>query len=612
MAKRNARERRRVQAVNQAFYRLRKCVPIENRNKRVSKVKTLQRAIDYIRKLERILAEDEDEEQPASAESQRGHQLVSSAGANLLAPAERRPRRPTNCDLSQQHQQQQEQQAAAQETNCQQQPQIMRQKRARKTTTAPPVSPKLAQQQQQRQHSATSAAMQPALAADCQQLAPAYAGQPQRTQLATEEGKFAPIDTYYGPFANSTPPAAYAAHSQQQVSEVLRESSAYNSNLNYYANQQQQQPQQQQQQYTYAAAPTQAGSLQADQPFDLYANSSHTASFYVAPPPPPPHSLIAGQAAYTSAYVSPPGVGPAQTPTMKLDQQAWRQLAGQGRRPELRAANLSHSLGSESSTSSASTAMTPLDSSASLPPDSSSLNSTFALLHSPSPSASAASSASPSSSAAAVAASSAPTRSSLVPAVADSARLAVAQNGSPNSGQRAANKPPSTTTSVCNNANSGPQVNSYVACANISSPANRMAAHLSFAVATGGANNDNNLAGLRQQQQSGESRAKCTGQPGSGPNSSPADSHQARLALGHPNQHQQQRLAAGLHEQQQYHQQYQHTSFQANQLNHHLGQSNLSGLQPAANNALASALTHQHQHQHQHQHHKPSIQEYTL
>lgn len=59
MAKRNARERRRVQAVNQAFYRLRKCVPIENRNKRVSKVKTLQRAIDYIRKLERILAEDD-------------------------------------------------------------------------------------------------------------------------------------------------------------------------------------------------------------------------------------------------------------------------------------------------------------------------------------------------------------------------------------------------------------------------------------------------------------------------------------------------------------------------------------------------------------------------
>lgn len=63
VAKRNARERRRVQAVNQAFYKLRKCVPIENRNKRVSKVKTLQRAIDYIRKLERILEEDDNEQQ---------------------------------------------------------------------------------------------------------------------------------------------------------------------------------------------------------------------------------------------------------------------------------------------------------------------------------------------------------------------------------------------------------------------------------------------------------------------------------------------------------------------------------------------------------------------
>lgn len=47
--KRNARERRRVEAVNAAFLNLRKAVPLDNkRGKRVSKVKILQRAIDYI------------------------------------------------------------------------------------------------------------------------------------------------------------------------------------------------------------------------------------------------------------------------------------------------------------------------------------------------------------------------------------------------------------------------------------------------------------------------------------------------------------------------------------------------------------------------------------
>ena len=47
--KRNARERRRVEAVNGAFLRLRRAVPVDNkRGKRVSKVKILTRAIDYI------------------------------------------------------------------------------------------------------------------------------------------------------------------------------------------------------------------------------------------------------------------------------------------------------------------------------------------------------------------------------------------------------------------------------------------------------------------------------------------------------------------------------------------------------------------------------------
>ncbi|KAF5284996.1 hypothetical protein FQR65_LT02308 [Abscondita terminalis] len=61
VAKRNARERRRVQAVNSAFVRLRKALPLENtRGKRVSKVKTLQNAIHYIQGLQQLIQQDED------------------------------------------------------------------------------------------------------------------------------------------------------------------------------------------------------------------------------------------------------------------------------------------------------------------------------------------------------------------------------------------------------------------------------------------------------------------------------------------------------------------------------------------------------------------------
>lgn len=56
LEKRNARERGRVRAVNSAFARLRLVVPsIAHRNKRVSKVKTLQKAIKYIMDLEYLL-----------------------------------------------------------------------------------------------------------------------------------------------------------------------------------------------------------------------------------------------------------------------------------------------------------------------------------------------------------------------------------------------------------------------------------------------------------------------------------------------------------------------------------------------------------------------------
>ncbi|CAC5386327.1 ASCL [Mytilus coruscus] len=59
VARRNARERKRVQAVNSAFQKLRKHVPFENKQKRLSKVKTLQFAIDYISNLQNMI-EDHD------------------------------------------------------------------------------------------------------------------------------------------------------------------------------------------------------------------------------------------------------------------------------------------------------------------------------------------------------------------------------------------------------------------------------------------------------------------------------------------------------------------------------------------------------------------------
>ena len=55
--KRNARERKRVMAVNDAFLALRKHVPCGNRTKRISKVKTLKIAIDYIYHLQDLIEE---------------------------------------------------------------------------------------------------------------------------------------------------------------------------------------------------------------------------------------------------------------------------------------------------------------------------------------------------------------------------------------------------------------------------------------------------------------------------------------------------------------------------------------------------------------------------
>lgn len=55
VARRNARERRRVETVNNAFLRLRKHVPMDTKHKRLSKVKTLRYAIDYIKRLTEMI-----------------------------------------------------------------------------------------------------------------------------------------------------------------------------------------------------------------------------------------------------------------------------------------------------------------------------------------------------------------------------------------------------------------------------------------------------------------------------------------------------------------------------------------------------------------------------
>ena len=57
--KRNERERERVRCVNDGYLRLKEQLPLENKNKRLSKVETLRRAIEYIRYLQSLLAEDD-------------------------------------------------------------------------------------------------------------------------------------------------------------------------------------------------------------------------------------------------------------------------------------------------------------------------------------------------------------------------------------------------------------------------------------------------------------------------------------------------------------------------------------------------------------------------
>ncbi|KAK3583973.1 hypothetical protein CHS0354_033768 [Potamilus streckersoni] len=75
VAKRNARERKRVQAVNSAFLRLRRSVPYEPKHKRLSKVKTLKLAIEYIKQMSEMI-EDHDRQFGSSAGHRYGNQTI--------------------------------------------------------------------------------------------------------------------------------------------------------------------------------------------------------------------------------------------------------------------------------------------------------------------------------------------------------------------------------------------------------------------------------------------------------------------------------------------------------------------------------------------------------
>lgn len=198
MAKRNARERRRVQAVNQAFYKLRKCIPIENRNKRVSKVKTLQFAIDYIRKLERILAHNEPGE------------LAELATLPMQTSSSTRERRKKS-------------------TTCDQSNNQIKPKRGRKST----IQPQPGQNDQQ----SVANEPQPIISREWPEEANASSFQvSSSTEQLTGSTKF-PADAYYGAANLSGSSAGSSSVGNQNFhsgAEILRESSAYNCNLNSY------------------------------------------------------------------------------------------------------------------------------------------------------------------------------------------------------------------------------------------------------------------------------------------------------------------------------------------------------------------------------------------
>ncbi|XP_078000418.1 achaete-scute homolog 5-like [Glandiceps talaboti] len=60
--RRNERERERVRCVNEGYLRLRERIPLDNPEKRLSKVETLRAAIKYIKHLKEVLSDEQNKD----------------------------------------------------------------------------------------------------------------------------------------------------------------------------------------------------------------------------------------------------------------------------------------------------------------------------------------------------------------------------------------------------------------------------------------------------------------------------------------------------------------------------------------------------------------------
>ncbi|XP_076330048.1 achaete-scute homolog 1-like [Tachypleus tridentatus] len=76
VARRNQRERNRVRLVNLGFANLRRHVPNNAKNKKMSKVETLRSAVEYIRQLQKLLSQDDD----TKHQEEQGYFQLSDAG----------------------------------------------------------------------------------------------------------------------------------------------------------------------------------------------------------------------------------------------------------------------------------------------------------------------------------------------------------------------------------------------------------------------------------------------------------------------------------------------------------------------------------------------------